>query len=102
MLWGPVSGFGRDIAVDRQGNVFGSGGIGTYTISKFYGQTGQQLWINFIGSASGSGTKMVVDPLGNVCITGSTGGNEPSLVIKICGQTGQIFWFPARLAIFGR
>lgn len=77
----------NSIALDSAGNIYVSGftkETGTfedYTTIK-YNSSGDQLWIvkyNSLGAFSDKATSMVLDPTGNIIITGNSGGDLTTL-----------------------
>ncbi len=98
------SGYALAVAVDGAGNVVAAGATtntgtgGDFTVIKFNGNTGAELWRQVInGTANGSdeATAVAVDGAGNVVAAGSTrntGTFNDFTVIKFNGATGTELW----------
>lgn len=87
-----------DIAVDAAGNIFVTGGSfdanlgGNTSVTIKYGGNGSALWTNRASFVS-SGTRVIVDPQGNVIVAGETHGPDQDTyaVIKY-SNLGATLW----------
>src|SRR5262249_5741609 len=100
----------RAVAIDAQGNVVAAGSTTNnstghdFTVIKFDGGTGAELWRQLINDADGNANVLrdspearavAIDAQGNVVAAGSTtnNGTGPDFtVIKFNGATGTEFW----------
>jgi Putative Ig domain/PQQ-like domain len=99
-----TAGWASVVAVDGAGNVVAAGGThnaaaGTdFTVAKFDGASGQELWRRVISGVAGSSSYAVglaVDGAGNVAVAGNTynaGTGSDFTVIKFDGTTGAELW----------
>lgn len=95
---------GRDVAVDANGNVLAAGQTENadssqdFTVAKFDGENGTELWRAVIDGGAGgtdSAQGLVVDPGGNVVAAGfleGGGTGRDFLVVKLDGTNGEELW----------
>lgn len=92
-LWIHTPSAGRAIAVDRQGDVFVTGGDNHYRTYKIHGLNGQQIWTATTVEDGGGSRTIAITAVGDVCITGGRSGGAPrSFIVKYKGSTGQLIW----------
>jgi hypothetical protein len=102
--WANGSGWGNAVAVDAVGNVVAAGqthvpNTGTFsdfTVVKFDGRNGAELWRNMIHAGSNdTGHSVALDAAGNVVAAGYTENQYSGIdftVIKFDGTSGQELW----------
>jgi len=96
-------GSGPALAKDAQGDVFVSARSGSnYHTVKYNGTDGGILWeANLAGANSASAPSVVVDPSGDIIVTGITGGSSTIYsygTIKYGGTNGAIIWQKSKVS----